>query len=1297
MDNSASPPRPSLQNPLSGTTIDTDPSTLGLSLDDGGSGSSTSVVERIKQKSSQIRKSGHRKLNSLSRRNRNPQNEDEQLGQPSEDLERSQREPEDPFQEQDSYPPSRPSLNFRGEGSLRVGTQTLIQALQAIPWAESEEGTNDREDSDENDADKPAFTLSSSIHTIHRPVARIHRQTTVAFAEEPEEESPVEEDEDDFDAQGTPLGEPRMVSGGTPQAETLPARELLRRASSMATIKVQRRAKLAEKLKDVFDVPEIEEVITGPSMSGKSISSTHSCLFVRRDAMLAFTILLQGYMYLTNSHICFFAHMPSRENQVLKSGSLSKKAQRTKRWNKHWFVLKNDALTWFHSSADPYFPHGVVDLRYAISCDPYGQKEMRIRTNQRTVHLEADSVPSRDEWVKSIRKVIFAAQNMGDSVKIAIPYSAVVDVLKSQAIDFSETIEIKVIDKEDSCFDSYFFAYFQSINHAVDQIRAAVKSGKRVLGGGVQDAVKDTTSHRMSTALPVIEPERSASAPASPPPTSSTLSSVKEKLSAPVGKLNSLLKSSHHHAFDSRAAPRLLVDVPPVAASPISDMEGVRPAVDHTYPPTLVHHSLSNASEVSAKSSWSVPVGVPGWIKNPSRFLFSSSPEVATNVAHVGDIHTSAHPSSADHIDFGFSIIDGVDSSAMDPLTVDKFRAAFALDEREALIAEIPGYLFRVLPVFGRINISSNYFCFRSSQPLTKTRMMIPIRDILATENAKAFRFGHHGLAVVIKGHEELFFEFNSIERRNACANLLEKLVEEFRERQRAGLAAPAKSDDRDSLLLETIKSRDSFDEEDDPRPPPEGRSEGLPAVMFTSVGSTFLTFKPQESLRFTCLTIGSRGDVQPYIALAKGLKADGHRACQDTDVLIESPSAMGGIHIAEALQIPYYRAFTMPWTRTRAYPHAFAVPETKMGGSYNYLTYVMFDQVFWRAISGQINRWRRQTLGIPATTMDKQEAHKVPFLYNFSPTMVPPPLDWYEWIRVTGYWFLEDSENSTAKKWEPPADLLEFINKARSEKKKLVYIGFGSIVVSDPDAMTKCVLDAVRESGVYAIMSKGWSDRLSSKKQDAQATEPGLPLPPEIFNIAAVPHDWLFQKVDAACHHGGAGTTGASVRAGIPTIIKPFFGDQFFWADRVEALGIGSGVRKLTVDNLASALISATTDAKQIARANAIGKAIRSENGVAKAVESIYRDLEYARSIIKRYAREPHPADETDIEWEVTQKSGEGSGRPLSEDWSFVDQAHLEATKEHSGALSSLKRVSVGLGGLSLHSKPTGQAPHVI
>lgn len=125
-------------------------------------------------------------------------------------------------------------------------------------------------------------------------------------------------------------------------------------------------------------------------------------------------------MYLTDSYLCFFAHLPSREDQVLKSGSISKRAQRTKRWIKHWFILKNDVLSWYQSSSDPYFPKGVVDLRYAISCDTVGEKDIRLRTNQKTIRLSADSVPSRDEWVKAIRKVMFKAQNMGDSVKVRI-------------------------------------------------------------------------------------------------------------------------------------------------------------------------------------------------------------------------------------------------------------------------------------------------------------------------------------------------------------------------------------------------------------------------------------------------------------------------------------------------------------------------------------------------------------------------------------------------------------------------------------------------------------------------------------------------------------------------------------------------------------------------------------------------------------------------------------------------------------------------------------------------------------
>ena len=255
------------------------------------------------------------------------------------------------------------------------------------------------------------------------------------------------------------------------------------------------------------------------------------------------------------------------------------------------------------------------------------------------------------------------------------------------------------------------------------------------------------------------------------------------------------------------------------------------------------------------------------------------------------------------------------------------------------------------------------------------------------------------------------------------------------------------------------------------------------------------------------------------------------------------------------------------------------------MGGAYNYFTYVMFDAVFWKAIAGQVNRWRKKELGLHRTSLDKLQANKVPFLYNFSPSVVPPPLDYSEWIRVTGYWFLSEGAG-----WTPPEALLEFIRKARRDQKKLVYVGFGSIVVSDPAALTQTVIDSVVQTDIRCILSKGWSDRLGGK----DATNIEVPLPDEIFPIKSAPHNWLFSQIDAAVHHGGAGTTGASLRAGIPTIVKPFFGDQFFFGSRVEDLGVGICIKKLNAGVFSRALWEATNSEMMIIKAKVLGERIR-------------------------------------------------------------------------------------------------------
>jgi sterol 3beta-glucosyltransferase len=255
------------------------------------------------------------------------------------------------------------------------------------------------------------------------------------------------------------------------------------------------------------------------------------------------------------------------------------------------------------------------------------------------------------------------------------------------------------------------------------------------------------------------------------------------------------------------------------------------------------------------------------------------------------------------------------------------------------------------------------------------------------------------------------------------------------------------------------------------------------------------------------------------------------------------------------------------------------------MGGAYNYITYVMFDNVFWKAVAGQVNRWRKRELGLQATNLEKMQPNKVPFLYNFSPSVVIPPLDYSDWIRVTGYWFLDEG---TA--WTPPKELSDFIKKARDDGKKLVYVGFGSIVVQDSAAMTNTIIKSILKADVRCILAKGWSDRLD--KKDANEIE--VPLPPEILSIKSAPHDWLFKQIDAAAHHGGAGTTGASLRAGVPTIIKPFFGDQYFFGSRVEDLGVGIHLRKLNVSVFSRALWEACNSQRMIVKAKVLGETIR-------------------------------------------------------------------------------------------------------
>ncbi|KAI9305715.1 hypothetical protein BJ944DRAFT_255750 [Cunninghamella echinulata] len=371
-------------------------------------------------------------------------------------------------------------------------------------------------------------------------------------------------------------------------------------------------------------------------------------------------------------------------------------------------------------------------------------------------------------------------------------------------------------------------------------------------------------------------------------------------------------------------------------------------------------------------------------------------------------------------------------------------------------------------------------------------------------------------------------------------------------------------------------------------------------------------------------------------------------KACQGTDVLIESPSAMIGVHMAEKLRVPYFRAFPMPMTRTRSFPHPFATPNSPKGRLYNDMTYVLFDHAVWHAIASRTNSFRKKTLGLPPTTYENLEIWKIPYIYSFSTSIVPSPLDWMDWIHCTGYWFLDNPQTG----WKPDEKLISFLDS--NDKRPIVYIGFGSIIVSDPQEIIRIIIESVLLSNVRAIVSEGWSTRNS--QDNNKQHEPSLleQHPNVILSVKSVPHDWLFPKVRAVIHHGGAGTTAAGLRAGRPTVVKPFFADQFFWGERVEEMGIGICVKNLTVESLSAALRRISTDESMLKEANIVGEKIRSETGVDTAIQCIYRDMDLAKkrtiSSAKRTSNENN--DDLTIQSSIDEDQG----------WTLIEPTRSES-----------------------------------
>jgi sterol 3beta-glucosyltransferase len=411
--------------------------------------------------------------------------------------------------------------------------------------------------------------------------------------------------------------------------------------------------------------------------------------------------------------------------------------------------------------------------------------------------------------------------------------------------------------------------------------------------------------------------------------------------------------------------------------------------------------------------------------------------------------------------------------------------------------------------------------------------------------------------------------------------------------------------------------------------------------------------------MNITILTYGSRGDVQPFVALALGLKKAGHSvrlaapqrftnliaqvalpfsplpgdpeeisarlndaggnvigmiraifdyvfsiaepvaraafdACEGADLLVHSFLFTTGGHAwAHAHGIPDVSVQTFPiFAPTRAFPMV-AAPDIP-SGALSYFSHWLNTQIYWQG--GRLG-FRRLRAAAPDVfnfelhwPFDSRRARQPmsPLIFAFSPAVISRPADWMSpHIHTPGYFFLD-----TAEAYEPSQGLVDFLLAGEPP----VCVTFGSMVNREAERIHAIVRTALAKAGKRAIFLTGWGSTIRYDQH------------PCILYLDTVPHDWLLPRCSTVIHHGGAGTTAAGLRAGIPNLVLPHAADQPFWGRRVVAIGAGSAplpLSKLTVDTLGRALRE-MDEPRLRDRAARVGELLRAEDGVDQAVHLI-------------------------------------------------------------------------------------------
>jgi sterol 3beta-glucosyltransferase len=286
---------------------------------------------------------------------------------------------------------------------------------------------------------------------------------------------------------------------------------------------------------------------------------------------------------------------------------------------------------------------------------------------------------------------------------------------------------------------------------------------------------------------------------------------------------------------------------------------------------------------------------------------------------------------------------------------------------------------------------------------------------------------------------------------------------------------------------------------------------------------------------------------------------------------------------LGDALRIPVATVYQVPIAFSYEYP-ALVITRGKLRHPLlRRASQELAERIWWHG-TARTTRALQRKLGLPRrskSTFRRLQHPGALGLHTVSPSLFPRPTDWGDHLELSGAWEMPPDLRSSLGE-EVPTDLQDWLDAGDPP----IFFGFGSMPVLDPEPLLEDVTDVTTRLRRRAIVSENC---VSAKAAGS--------LPDHIRAVGAVDHDRLFPQCAAVVHHGGIGSTTASLRAGRPTMVCSVFGDQPWWGNRVQRLGVGAHTpfKKLDRSSLGSGMHT-LLDPEVRARAAALGAAIEAE-----------------------------------------------------------------------------------------------------